>query len=133
MMTGRALMSVLVLCVAAGIAGVAAQSSDDPQVCANRASFGPDVSWEYGCSKTTPDNGASEPPAGWCPAGCWVDHYAPNFACSCNGLVTSSEECSAMLPGETRAATGASKHVCSCGQCARGATGAYTWLHAIAA
>ena len=86
--------------LAAFAAPAAAISHHSLQICASSSSFTPDVSWEYGCSKSTPDNGATTPPEGWCPADCHVDHYAPNFACSCNAVVTSAETCSAKLPGE---------------------------------
>lgn len=76
-------------------------SQSDHEICASASSFMPDAEWEWGCSKHTPDNDESDPPDGWCPEGCHVDHYVPIFACSCNAVVTTSAECLAKMPDAT--------------------------------
>ena len=73
----------------------------DHEICALASAFIPDAEWEWGCSKMTPDNDEDAPPAGWCPEECHVDHYGPNFACSCNAVVTTSDECLAKMSGES--------------------------------
>jgi len=73
----------------------------DHEICAWASAFIPWAEWEWGCAKFTPDNDEDAPPDGWCPEDCGVDHYVPNFACSCNAVVTTSDECLAKMPGES--------------------------------
>ena len=88
MMTGHAWMSVLVLCVAAGIAGVAAQSRE---LCANPDAFLGKNLQRYDCYKVL----AAEEQ---CPAGCFLSNHEGNRYCSCQ--VTDSDSCLAKLTGE---------------------------------
>ena len=88
MKTGPAWMSVLVLCVATGIAGVAAESN---ALCANPDAFLPDALQRYDCYKVL---SAEEE----CPAGCFLSEHEGNRHCSCK--VTDSDSCLAKLTGE---------------------------------